>query len=120
MKSKLESNTFAKILFIALASIAILFVVIGLFLPNTWEINTSIVIAASKERIESSAKICQWHGKMTFENIGNQTKVTWTEHSNLGNHILHKWMALVIRPTMANEMSSCLMHIKETSEDPYY
>lgn len=50
-----------KNILIATLALAGLFIIVGLFLPNTWEVNKSLTMAASKERIYSHvADLHKW------------------------------------------------------------
>lgn len=50
-----------KNILIAVAALAALFIVVGLFLPNTWEVSESVTMSASKGRIyDSVANLSKW------------------------------------------------------------
>jgi hypothetical protein len=50
-----------KNILIAVVALGALFIVVGLFLPNTWEVSKSVTISASKERIyDSVANLTKW------------------------------------------------------------
>jgi len=50
-----------KNILIAVAALVVLFIVVGLFLPNTWEVSRSATMSAGKERIyDSVANLSKW------------------------------------------------------------
>src|ERR1700674_4786106 len=99
-----------KNILVALSGLAFMFIVVGYFLPNTWEISKSLVIGARKEHIQTMIHAVIWHGEVTFEAVGDNTKVTWTEGRDFGNNFINKWLGLIlgfiVEPTLADEMAS--------------
>jgi hypothetical protein len=81
-----------KNILVALSGLVFIFIVVGYFFPNTREISKSLVIGARKEHIQPMINAVVWHGEVTFETVGDNTKVTWTESQDFGNNFINKWL----------------------------
>lgn len=55
-------------------------------------------------------------GSMSFDDMGEETNVIWTDKGDYGNNILKKWMALAMGSMLGKDLETGLKSLKELVE----
>lgn len=56
------------------------------------------------------------NGQMSFETVGDQTKVVWTDTGDSGNNLIKRWMSLGMNSMLGKDLDKGLAKLKELVE----
>lgn len=64
--------------------------------------------------IDMKGSLSTIHGQIAFEAQGDDTLIRWTDHGDVGDTIIRKWMALAMGVMIARDMSEGLSKLNES------